>query len=286
MMKSLILTIFFLFIPFLVIGGNIEYPNSFAWNDILGWIDLCLNQGHNCYNNILNTVTVGINSLSGFASSSVGFISFNCQDISACSQSNYMVYKTPTTTSSTLSGFAWNDVIGWISFNCEDLGVCPTSSYKVWIDSDGKFHGFAWNDMVGWISFNCQDIDYCNSLNYFVKTSFVAYASEGYLISSIFDTGYSSGVAYNSLIWEGELNGGVVKFQLATANTSSGPWNFVGPDCTSGSFYTAVNDNQKVFALCQQHYGQRYFRYKIILYPSADLSRTPIIRKVIINYSP
>jgi len=267
-----------------IFAGNIEYPSSYAWNDILGWIDLCFGSGNNCFQDN-NSVNVGLNSLSKFASSSVGPISFNCDDIGACSASNYKVIKIPTTTSSTLFGYAWNDQIGWISFNCQDLNVCSDSDYKVWIDENGYFHGYAWNDQIGWISFNNQELG--GSVDFYVKTSFVAYAEEGYLISSIYDTGIESGVSYNSIIWEGSLNGGRIKFQISTATSTSGPWQFLGPDCTTNSYYEVINDADKAIPItCPLHYNQRYFRYKVILNPSTDFSRTPIINRIIINYSP
>lgn len=283
-LKEIIL-IAFLSFPVFSFAGNIVPPDSYSWNDVLGWIDLCLGSS-DCSNQY--AVQVGINYLSGFASSSVGYISFNCQDLNACSTSDYAVLKIPTTTSSTLYGFAWNDVIGWISFNCSDLNWCATSTYSVWIDSDGYFHGYAWNDIVGWISFNCQEPGFCGNVSYRVKTSFVAYSQEGILISSIFDTGQSYGVSYNSIIWEGEVNDGVVKFQLATATSTSGPWNFVGPNCDPNEFYVANSQNPiKVFPItCPDHYNKRYFRYKVILHPSQDFSKTPIVKRVIINYSP
>jgi hypothetical protein len=283
-LTKLFLILLFLFFKNLAFAGNIEYPNSYAWNDILGWIDLCNGSGSDCSQNAYS-VNVGINALSGFASSSVGLISFNCNDIDACGSSNYKVLKIPSTTSSTLSGYAWNDNIGWISFNCQDLGVCDTSPYKVWIDENGIFHGYAWNDNIGWISFNSQELG--GSLNFYVKTSFVAYASEGELVSSIFDTGIDVGVSYNSIIWEGKLNGGKIKFQLATATSTSGSWEFLGPSCDPNAFYEPSSDSDTTIPIrCPLHYGKRYFRYKVILNPSQDQSQTPVIYKIIINYSP
>jgi hypothetical protein len=290
-MKGKILTKLFLILLFLLFknlafAGNIEYPNSYAWNDILGWIDLCKGSGSNCSQDT-TSVNVGINALSGFASSSVGLISFNCSDIGACGSSDYKVLKIPSTTSSTLSGYAWNDNIGWISFNCKDLGesVCNTSPYKVWIDENGIFHGYAWNDNIGWISFNSQELS--GGSNFYVKTSFVAYASEGELVSSIFDTGIDVGVSYNSIIWEGKLNGGKIKFQLATATSTSSSWEFLGPGCDPNAFYEPSSDSDTTIPIrCPLHYGKRYFRYKVILNPSPDQSQTPVIYKIIINYSP
>jgi hypothetical protein len=87
-----------------------------------------------------------------------------------------------------LSGWAWNDQIGWISFNCSDLSICGTSNYKVQVDSNGNFSGYAWNDVVGWISFNCSNYSGCGTSNYKVVTDWRATSSVGYLESSVFDT--------------------------------------------------------------------------------------------------
>ena len=50
-------------------------------------------------------------------------------------------------------------------------------------------------------------------------------ATSGWLESSTFDTGYLNGVAYNSIMWKGNLGIGpnaAVKFQIATSNDTSG----------------------------------------------------------------
>ena len=52
-----------------------------------------------------------------------------------------------------LEGYAWSSNIGWISFNCSDLSICGTSNYKVTMNTDLTLTGFAWSDNVGWIKF-------------------------------------------------------------------------------------------------------------------------------------
>ncbi|MEK7593345.1 MAG: hypothetical protein AAB464_01335 [Patescibacteria group bacterium] len=51
-------------------------------------------------------------------------------------------------------GWAWSSNIGWISFNCEDLNICGQSDYRVSIDpSTGRLSGYAWSSNIGWINF-------------------------------------------------------------------------------------------------------------------------------------
>jgi hypothetical protein len=52
-----------------------------------------------------------------------------------------------------LYGWAWSDTIGWISFNCNDLDTCATSNYGVVENSDGSLTGYAWSTNIGWIEF-------------------------------------------------------------------------------------------------------------------------------------
>ena len=191
-----------------------------AWNDIIGWIDF--------YST--NNVNVAISKIEGYADSSAGSIAFDCATSpngNICGASNFEVSNDGA---GNLSGFAWSESIGWISFYCGDLDlvppICDQFNYRVTIDGAGNFSGWAWNDSVGWISFNCNNSgigDTCAVSNYKVKTSWTAISVSGNLISSVFDTGYAGGVAFNSLAWKGSQPAGAnVKFQFASANQASG----------------------------------------------------------------
>jgi len=156
-----------------------------AWNDVIGWIDfrptlLPANP----------VVNVSDTEIIGYASSSVGFISLNCDTaipggpapMPGCpgAAGSWKVTNNPTT--GQLAGWAWSDQIGWISFSCDhtadgtpspyNTSTCPTSNYGVSITISesgthcasipslppttcGDFNGWAWNDVIGWISFNC-----------------------------------------------------------------------------------------------------------------------------------
>jgi len=109
--------------------------------------------------------------------------------------------------------------------------------------------------------------------------------SAGELISSILDTGVSSGAGFNSLLWQGSLGtGGSVKFQIAFSNDQSGPWTYYGPISTS-DWYDYFPDVSIALTTTGSASPQnkRYIRYKINLSTS---STTPTINDIIINWTP
>ena len=105
------------------------------------------------------------------------------------------------------------------------------------------------------------------------------------LTSSILDTGVSGGAGFNSLLWQGSLGtGGVVQFQIAFSNSSSGPWNYYGPTSTS-DYYTPNPNVSVAFPTTGSASPQnnRYLRYKVCLSTS---STTPQVNDIIINWTP
>ncbi|MFA6353785.1 MAG: hypothetical protein WCW93_02550 [Candidatus Paceibacterota bacterium] len=56
-----------------------------------------------------------------------------------------------------MSGYAWSSNIGWISFNCTNLSTCGTgvgqANYGVNKDTSGNLTGYAWSPNIGWIKF-------------------------------------------------------------------------------------------------------------------------------------
>lgn len=275
-------SVIFYFLFFILISKgvfastNIDSANHWAWNDIINWTDF--------YST--DSVMVYASRLEGYASSSAGFISFNCNSTpegNICSgpAGNW---KVSNDGNGNLSGWAWNDGIGWISFD----GTTASSSYPYQVSinsSNGTFSGWAWNDIVGWISFNCSDADACGTSNFYVKTSWTSAPISGYLYSSIFDTQVSGGASINSIMWKGQLNGGAVSFQIASSNNSSGPWNYLGPDGSASSVYTAGPSIVIPINLAY-HNDQRYVRYKVIIQSDNSQTRTPAINDIIINWGP
>ena len=103
------------------------------------------------------------------------------------------------------------------------------------------------------------------------------YVSSGFLISSTFDTGTSQ-TSYTTLTWQptSQDPDTIIKFQLA-ANNDNATWNFIGPDGTSGTYYTVPGTTMNSLD------NNRYFRYKVFL-STSDSSKTPVLTSANINY--
>jgi hypothetical protein len=287
MKKYLLITagiIFFASVGVTHAATNISATSSqhWAWNDVIGWMDFYVGGTSN--------ITVSAGTLTGNASSTVGPVSLDCHtspvgNICSPTNGNYQVLNDG---GGNLSGWAWNDTIGWISFWCGNTGGCGTSAYRVSIDASGNFSNYAWNDAVGWISFNCNDPGICGTSNYLVNAAWSPTSTTGTLDSTTFDTGIAAGAQLNSVMWQGNLPGGTtVAFQVAVANASSGPWNFTGPDGTSGTTWAGGNPGIAVpFSNYPLYTNYRYFRYRVLLTSNTNQSATPRVDDVIISWSP
>lgn len=279
----------------------------FAWDDIDGWWDFYTT----------DTVQVYSTRLTGYASSSVGDMALDCKtspggDI--CSVSNFGICNgigphmtdgtcpMASSTTGTLTGFAWNDTIGWISFNCDNsthdggTNQCATSNYSVIIDANGDFSGCAWNDTVGWISFNSAGA--CPSANPFKVTStWRATSTLASLQSSVFDTGIAAGAELQSIIWQGLLPADTtVDFQIATSSSASGPWTFYGPNGSTLDYYGLACPNigvggagtvaQPSSPICVDRTvgAARYFRYQVRLRSDRIQSASPRVDDIILNW--
>ena len=107
------------------------------------------------------------------------------------------------------------------------------------------------------------------------------YPAGGWLISSTFDM-QASGSLYK-LTWlpqdqPAETGVGAVKFQIAS-NDDNSTWNFIGPDGTGATYYTATENS-----IGAEHSDNRYFRYKIYL-STEDAGVTPIITDVTLQFT-
>lgn len=114
-----------------------------------------------------------------------------------------------------------------------------------------------------------------------LKEVFGEYRQSGNLTSSTFDTGSASN--FYQILWKPEdqppetgLNS--VKFQIATNNDKM-TWNFIGPDGTSGTFYTLSNTN-----INPVHNNNRYIRYKIFL-QTEDINFTPNVAEISFTFN-
>ena len=108
----------------------------------------------------------------------------------------------------------------------------------------------------------------------------------GSLTSSIFDTGISNGAGLNSIMWQGNKPSGTeVNFQIASAATSTGPWDYKGWDGSASSYYAPLDVGVPLQINPAHHNNYRYFRYKIFLYSNQARTQSPRVDDVIINYS-
>ena len=264
-----------------------------AWNDIIGWIDFNPNLSGN--------VNVAPFQLTGYASSTVGPVSLNCDNtnpsgVNICGTSSY---KVTNAGDGRLGGWAWNDQIGWISFFWGSANANPSSTLTsqcltyqstytltphcgVYIDGFGAFKGWAWNDNVGWINFNCASPGSVCGTQYSVVTTWFATSTTGTLDSQTFDTGIANGAQLNSIMWKGSLNGlsyTTVGFQFAVSNSSSGPWNY-------GASYYPTGPSVPLPLTAYSSLAGRYFRYRITLTTNSAQTVTPEVDDVIVNWSP
>lgn len=121
------------------------------------------------------------------------------------------------------------------------------------------------------------------------------YKAFGILISSTFDTGQTSGAAYNSVIWKGlKPVGTKVKLQIASSNNQAGPWNsgdFVGGSaCDSNNWWEPDADVAQEVKCYSQLNNKRYFRYKAKICSSSNCvdsgTETPRVDDIVVNFSP
>lgn len=125
--------------------------------------------------------------------------------------------------------------------------------------------------------------------------------TSGYLESSTFDVG--SGATFNIILWNGQLNGGHVRFTFASSkcpnggladyptcageslwgNSAGGGAPFLGSDGTETGYYEA-GPTKAIPLRAADHNQRQYFRYRVYL--TAGSSDTPNVSSVIIGYSP
>lgn len=120
-----------------------------------------------------------------------------------------------------------------------------------------------------------------------------AFRPSGYIISSTFDTQAVNGASFNSIHWLGPTlpAGTLVRLQLATSNSTLGPFNFIGgATCSATDYYIPFDQNIAAAIGCSAtHNNKRYFKYKVELCSSdctAGGSATPQVNDVIVNWSP
>lgn len=161
----------------------------------------------------------------------------------------------------------------------------PTQDYY------GTTGGSVW-EQLDW-SGGAGQIDYLNEDQFYYQDGFIDtsvsptgiqlsqisgnYSANGTLESSTFDTGGLSN--FTTLSWQPTSQNPQteLKFQLAS-NNDNATWNYIGPDGTSGTYYTTAGTN-----ISSSHDNNRYIRYKASL-TTNDPAYTPILTSVSVNY--
>ena len=101
--------------------------------------------------------------------------------------------------------------------------------------------------------------------------------------SSTIDLGTEAN--FQNIIWQplaqlAEVGTNPIVFQIASTNSSSpAVWDFVGPDGTASSYYTATNT-----IIWSGHSDHRYFRYRAYL-STADSQYSPLLSEVAFTYT-
>lgn len=133
------------------------------------------------------------------------------------------------------------------------------------------------------------------------STTTEVFFPSGYLESSTFDVNGSA--TFNTILWNGQLNGGHIRFTFASSNCSNGStdypacaggslWGnsagggapFLGNDGTETGYYGPADPGKAMALRAVDHSQRRYFRYRIYL--TAGPSDTPTVSSIIIGYSP
>jgi uncharacterized repeat protein (TIGR01451 family) len=110
----------------------------------------------------------------------------------------------------------------------------------------------------------------------YVGSGSTGYNSAGDLISSVKDGGTSP--TWTTVSWTGSTpTSTALKFQAAASSSSGGPFNFVGPDGTTGTYYTSG-------ASLDRFSGSRYLKYRAFL-STTNSSSTPTLSDATVCYT-
>ena len=110
----------------------------------------------------------------------------------------------------------------------------------------------------------------------------LTYQASGNFVSTVKDSGAVAGSTpkWSTITWNNAAlpSGTSVQFQAAAGNSASGPFNFVGPDGTAGTFFTTSG------ASLSQFNGLRYLKYKALLATTVN-TNTPTLNDVTVCFN-
>jgi type II secretory pathway pseudopilin PulG len=157
--------------------------------------------------------------------------------------------------------------------------VSPTAPFLSYVQNvEGKGTGVSIDGSYVYIS-----LDTSNKGLVLTGAASVSVASSGNYLSTIYDTG-SVDTRYNYLSWSATVvSGSTVTLQLRTASTSAGiaSATFVGPDGTSGTYYTT---SPTQIVLSPSSTGPRYVQVKVFF--TSDTVNSPALDYFTIDYHP
>jgi uncharacterized repeat protein (TIGR01451 family) len=107
------------------------------------------------------------------------------------------------------------------------------------------------------------------------------YAASGNQVSALIDSNPAPGLTpiWQTLSWTASTPASTsIQFQVAASNSATGPFNFVGPDNTAGTFFTTSGAS-----LTPQFDGMRYLKYKAYL-ATTNSAVTPTLSDVTICF--
>jgi hypothetical protein len=113
----------------------------------------------------------------------------------------------------------------------------------------------------------------------YMQTGFDA---SGNLVSGLKDANPTPGFnpTWSTISWTATVPANTsVQFQVAGSNNPNGPFTFVGPDNTAGTFFTASGAS-----LTPQFNGMRYMKYKAYL-ATTDSTQTPTLNGVTLCFN-
>jgi hypothetical protein len=169
---------------------------------------------------------------------------------------------------------------GWTG----ELGVTNNTSYQALYTEDMATTTSPLTTAATWMA--ATSTSYGAVMAVFNTSCVNAYAPTGILDSQTIDTGVTGGAQLDSVTWDGNLPAGTgVGFQFAVSTSTSGPWNFIGSDGTSGSTYSGVAGVPLALGNYSSLIG-RYFRYQVILTSNPTETVTPRVDDIIVNWSP
>ncbi|HKS25605.1 MAG TPA: IPT/TIG domain-containing protein [Thermoanaerobaculia bacterium] len=128
---------------------------------------------------------------------------------------------------------------------------------------------------ASWSADSTRDYNFKNYMQ-------VGYPPSGTLTSGLKDSNPAGGITpiWSTLSWNATTPANTsIKFQVAASNNSGGPFNFVGPDGTAGTFFTT-----SPVQLQPQFYNFRYLEYKAIL-ATTNNAATPVLSDVTLCFN-